>query len=160
MGWRSGGQVERVVAAPADELYAAITDIASVGSRSDECHTAHWLPGSSGPAVGARFVGRNRHRLARWSRTCEVVEAEPGRTFAFRTVPERLDLSRADSTLWRYELTEVPGGTLVRHSYEITQPPLRPFRAVYGVLLPQHKDMRPSMQLTLERLAQSVGATA
>lgn len=50
------------------------------------------------------------------------------------------------------------GGTLVWHSYETTRPPLRPFRAVYGVLLSHHKDMRPAMQHTLDQLAESVGA--
>ena len=40
---------------------------------------------------------------------CEVVTAEPGRSFAFRTVPERLDPTRVDSTTWSYVLE--PEGT-------------------------------------------------
>jgi hypothetical protein len=48
---------------------------------------------------------------------------------------------------------------LVRHSYEITRLPLPPFKALYGVLLPHHKDMRPAMQYTLDRLAKSVAGT-
>ena len=84
--------------------------------------------------------------------------AEPGRTFAFRTVPSGWDLSRKDSTTWRYDLEPRDGGTLVRHSYQITLQPLQPFRAVYGRMMPHHKDMRPAMQLTLDRLAQAVGA--
>jgi hypothetical protein len=87
---------------------------------------------------------------------CEVIDAQPGRSFAFRTVPERLDLSRADSTTWRYDFEPGAGGTLVRHSYEITTLPKAPFRALYGRLLPQHKDMRPSMTFTLDRLAAAV----
>lgn len=160
MGWRYEGAVERVVAAPPEAVYDIVSDVASVGSRSNECRTAHWLAGFDGAAVGARFRGRNRHGLARWSRVCEVVEAEPGRAFAFRTVPERRDPSRNDSTLWRYDLTEVDGGTLVRHSYEITKMPMQPFRTVYATLLPQHKDMRPSMQFTLDRLAEAAEARA
>ena len=108
--------------------------------------------------VGARFRGHNRSRLARWTRVCEVLEAQPGRAFAFRTVPERFDPSRRDSTVWRYDL--VPDGerTLVRHSYEIVVPPLALFRAIYGVLLPQHLDMRPAMRHTLDALARVLGA--
>ena len=34
---------------------------------------------------------------------------------------------------------------MARHSYEITLLPLRPLRAVYGVLLRHHRDMRPQM---------------
>lgn len=84
--------------------------------------------------------------------------AEPGRCFAFRTVPERFDPSRRDSTTWRYDLLSRPDGTLVRrHSYEITLLPLPPFKALYAVLLPHQKDRRPAMELTGERLAESVG---
>jgi hypothetical protein len=36
-------------------------------------------------------------------------------------VPERFDVSRRDSTTWRYELEPVDGGTRVRHSYRHTR---------------------------------------
>lgn len=157
--WCTGGSVERWVAAEPHDVYRVVSDVTSTGERSDECRSAEWLPGGPQAAqVGARFRGRNRSGVARWSRRCEVVEAEPGRAFAFRTIPQRVDLSRADSTTWRYHLAPQDGGTLVRHSYEITRLPLRPFRALYGVLLPHHRDMRPSMQHTLDRLAEAVTA--
>jgi len=157
--WRRSGTEERFVAADPHEVYQVVSDVMSVGDRSDECRSAEWLAGGQAPGqVGARFRGRNRSGLARWSRVCEVVEAKPGVAFAFRTVPERLDLSRADSTTWRYDLVSQDGGTLVRHSYEITKMPKQPFRALYSVLLPQHRDMRPAMRRTLESLPASVNA--
>jgi len=67
-------------------------------------------------------------------------------------VPERFDLSRRDSTTWIYEFEPVDGGTKVTHRYEITMLPRQPFRALYGRLLPHHRDMRPQMLETLERL--------
>jgi hypothetical protein len=157
--WRTGGSVELVVDATPDEVYQAVSDVTSTGARSDECRSAEWLPGTARAVVGARFRGHNRSGIARWSRVCEVVEADPGRRFAFRTVPERFDISRADSTTWRYELTPVDGRTLVRHSYEVTRMPRAPFKALYGVLLPQHRDMRPAMQVTLQRLADSLAGS-
>jgi Polyketide cyclase / dehydrase and lipid transport len=156
--WRTSGSVERVIDAPAEHLYGLVSDVTSTGERSTECHRVEWLGGDQVPAVGSRFRGHNRSRLARWSRTCEIIEAEPGRVFAFRTVPTLLDPSRRDSTTWRYELVEDGDRTLVRHSYEITRLPSPPFRALYGVLLPQHRDMRPAMQHTLEALAKAVEA--
>jgi hypothetical protein len=75
-----------------------------------------------------------------------------GRSFAFRTLPERLDVSRRDSTTWRYDLEPVDGGTRVRHSYEITSLPVQPIRAFYGLLMPHHRDMRPHMRANLEAL--------
>jgi Polyketide cyclase / dehydrase and lipid transport len=155
--WLSAAAVEAVIDADADDVYRAVSDVTSTAERSNECTRAQWLPdGPSHPVTGARFRGHNRSGLARWSRVCEVIEASPGRAFAFRTIPERFDPSRRDSTTWRYELFPRGNETLVRHSYEITILPLRPFKALYGVLLPQHRDMRPAMQHTLEALARSL----
>lgn len=154
--WLKSGSVERVIDADSEEIYRTITDVTSTGERSEECRRAEWLVGNPlNVAVGARFRGHNRSRLARWSRVCEVIEATPGRVFAFRTVPERWDPSRRDSTTWRYEFVPDGGRTLVRHSYEITKFPIGPFKALYGVFLSQHRDMRPAMQHTLDALAKS-----
>jgi hypothetical protein len=159
--WLTEAAVERTIEAPADDLYRLITDVTAAGERSDECTRAEWLDDAPREAVvGARFRGHNRSRLARWSRVCEVIEADPGRAFAFRTVPERFDPSRRDSTIWRYELVPDGGRTVVRHSYQITRPPLRPFKAFYGVVLPHHRDMRPAMQHTLEVLARQAEAAS
>ena len=156
--WRTAGSVELMIDASPEKLYASLTDVMSVGDRSDECRSASWLPGARGPGqVGSRFRGHNRAGLVRWSRVCEILVADPDRQFTFRTVPERFDLSRADSTTWRYELTPTEGGTLVRHSYEITRLPRGPFKPLYAVLFPHHRDMRPAMSVTLQRLAANLG---
>jgi uncharacterized protein YndB with AHSA1/START domain len=156
--WRTSGSVEEHVDAPPEVVYAAVADVTTTGERSAECRAAEWLPGSAAGAVGARFRGRNRSGVARWSRVCEVVEAEPGRAFAFRTVPDRIDPSRRDSTTWRYTFEPDGDGTRVTHSYEITQLPLRLFQALYGRILPHHRDMRPQMAGTLAALKRQVEA--
>lgn len=158
--WRRHGTVERVIAADAGLLYEVVSDVTRIGERSPECRAASWLTGPPG-AVGAVFRGRNRvGRAARWSRRCEVTEAEPRRAFAFRTLPERMDPTRRDSTTWRYDFEPTDGGTRVSHSYEITVLPLRPLRAVYGRLLPDHRDMRPQMAANLAALEQVVAGPA
>lgn len=81
---------------------------------------------------------------------------DPGSRFVFRTVPERIDLSRRDSTTWSYTFVPEGDGTRVTHSYEITMLPLRPFRALYGWILPHHRDMRPQMAETLLALKASL----
>jgi hypothetical protein len=159
--WLTAAAVERTIDSPADNLYRLITDVTAAGGRSEECTRAEWLDKASREAVvGARFRGHNRSRLARWSRVCEVIEADPARAFAFRTVPERFDPSRRDSTIWRYELVPDEGRTVVRHSYQITRPPPRLFKVVYGIALPHHRDMRPAMQHTLEVLARQADAAS
>lgn len=157
--WRTSGSVELVVAADPSTVYARISDVTNIGERSPECRSATWLSGEPG-AAGSVFRGHNRWGwAARWSRRCEVTVAQPGRAFAFRTLPERWDVTRRDSTTWAYTLEPVAEGTLVRHSYEVTLLPLRPLRAVYGVLLPHHRDMRPQMLANLTALRDQLSPT-
>lgn len=151
--WRTHGAVEQLVEADPATVYALLSDVTRVGERSPECRSASWEGGEPG-MPGSVFRGRNRvGRLVRWSRRCEVVQAEPGVAFAFRTLPERWDVSRQDSTTWAYHLREVEHGTHVTHSYEITRLPHRPLRWAYGRLLPDHRDMRPQMARNLAVLA-------
>jgi Polyketide cyclase / dehydrase and lipid transport len=150
--WRDEGAVECVIAADPDTVYARIADVTTTGDRSVECRSCEWLRGAAPGSVGARFRGHNRSGLARWSRVCEVTEAEPGRRFSFRTVPERLDPMRADSTTWSYLLVPEGAGTRVTHAYRITKWPAGPFKWLYGRVFPQHRDMRPQMTQTLEAL--------
>jgi hypothetical protein len=152
--WRTSGSVELLVPATPQAVYDTVSDVTRIGERSPECRSACWESGTPG-TVGAVFRGRNRSGwAARWSRRCEVTLADPGRAFEFRTLPEQLDPTRRDSTTWRYDIEAVDGaGTRVRHSYQIHQLPLRPMRAIYGVLLPHHRDMRPQMRQNLDALA-------
>ena len=154
--WRTEGSVDTFIAAPPREVYAAVADVTRTGERSPECRAAEWLSGSAPGQVGSRFRGRNRAGLVRWSRVCEVTANDPGSRFVFRTVPERLDLSRRDSTTWSYTFVPEGDGTRVTHSYEITMWPTQPFRALYGWILPHHRDMRPQMAETLAALKASL----
>lgn len=153
------GAAELVVPGEPGPVYEVVSDVTRIGERSSECRSAHWLAGPPPGTVGAVFVGVNRSgRVARWSRRCEVLVAERGREFAFRTLPERRDPSRRDSTTWRYELEAVPGGTRVRHSFDITVLPLAPFRWLYGLLLPHHRDVRPQVLANLQALRDQFAA--
>jgi len=158
--WRTDGSVERVVDAGPATVYAVLSDISRIGERSPECRSATWEAGQPG-AVGSTFRGRNRvGKLVRWSRRCEVVTAEPGVAFAFRTLPERWDVSRQDITTWSYRLEEVQHGTRVTHSYEVTRLPHQPLRWIFGLLLPDHRDMRPQMAHNLAVLRDQLSTSA
>ena len=87
----------RIAASP-EELYALVSDIERMGEWSPENVGGRWFGGATGPAVGARFHGSNRRGWRRWSTTCTVVAAEPGRTFAFDVVFAGIPISR-----WTYE---------------------------------------------------------
>jgi hypothetical protein len=154
-GWyRIRGQVSLAIDASPQALYDIVADITRIGERSPECHTARWLTGPPPRTVGARFRGHNKKGPIRGSRVCEVAAADPGRQFAYRTVPENADPSRRDSTTWSYQFTPENTRTRVTHSYHVTQLPLLPFMILYRRLLPQHADMRPAMTHNLAALKQ------
>jgi hypothetical protein len=147
---RPQGEVSRVIAADATELYHRVTDVTRTPAWSPETRRCDWLDGATSAHVGARFLGHNRVGTLRWSRLCEVVTAEPGREFAFRTVPRR---EREDSTVWSFRFDPVPDGTRVSHGYEIVRGLSRRDQRIAATLLARHRDRRPDLARSLDLIA-------
>lgn len=76
-------EITRDIAASPEDVYAAISDVTRMGEWSEECHACEWHDGVDGPAVGATFDGHNRNGEHEWTSQGKVIEAEPGRAFAF-----------------------------------------------------------------------------
>jgi uncharacterized protein YndB with AHSA1/START domain len=76
-------EISRDIAASPEAVYAAISDVTRMGEWSEECHACEWHDGFDGPAVGATFDGHNRHAEHEWVTQGKVIEADPGRAFAF-----------------------------------------------------------------------------
>lgn len=101
------------VAAAPSALYAMVSDVTRMHEWSPENVACSWNGGASGPTVGARFSGRNRRGWRRWSTVNEVVEAQPGAVFAFRTSSMGLPVAE-----WRYRFADdEDGGTTVTESW-------------------------------------------
>lgn len=149
MDMRLGGEVKAHIDASPADVYALVSDVDRTGEWSPECRRCVWLDGATGAEVGARFRGYNRSGAVRWSRLVEVVAADPGREFAFRTLPDRFN---KDSTTWRYRFEPADGGTAVTESYEIHRLPGFPVSLIMRTLLRHHADMRPHMRQTLDRI--------
>ncbi|WP_431877288.1 SRPBCC family protein [Amycolatopsis sacchari] len=95
------------IGAPPERVWRFVSDIGLMPSLSSELRETEWLDGVTGPAVGARFVGRSEHEaFGRWETTSHVVECEPGRVFAWA-------VSDVDepSAVWRFTLEPADGGT-------------------------------------------------
>ena len=90
--------VEETVAASPLVLSRLVSDVTRMGEWSPENTSCRWLGGATTPSVGARFKGTNRRGWRRWSTTCTVTEAEPGRRFAFDVRSGPLAISS-----WSYE---------------------------------------------------------
>ncbi len=71
------------VQAPAERVWALVSDLPAMGELSPENAGGRWLNGAQGPTVGARFKGTNKRGWRRWSTAVTVTDCEPGRTFAF-----------------------------------------------------------------------------
>lgn len=93
------------VAAPSDRVWTLVADITRMGEWSPENIGGRWRGGATGPAVGARFVGTNRHGWLRWRTHCTVVECVPPRAFAF-------DVAES-ATRWGFEVEPEGAGSRV-----------------------------------------------
>lgn len=146
-------QVGLDVEATPETLYALVSDVTKMGRWSPETVSADWLDGALAPAVGVRFVGRNRIGGLRWSTRPTIVAAEPGRRFAF-TVPGR------SGPTWTYTFEPVPGGCRVVES--VVQPrrsplPIRLLQRRAGVV-DRREHLRQGMIATLCRLGEAAVA--
>ena len=83
---RSGHTAVEIDASP-EAAYDVLADVTRMGELSEECEDAIWMDGATEAAIGARFRSSIRYRHLRWHRICEVLSAERGREFAYRTLP-------------------------------------------------------------------------
>jgi uncharacterized protein YndB with AHSA1/START domain len=104
-------EVELRVDAPAERVWALVSDIELPARFSSEFQGADWLDGATSAAPGARFVGRNQHPAAGgWETTCTVVACEPERVFEWAVGDPTYP-----SATWRFELLpDEAGGVRLR----------------------------------------------
>ena len=78
----ASAQAEVNIDADPDTVYALITDLPTLATLAEETTAMDWRKGDA-VRPGAVFKGHNRNGIFRWSTTCTVTDAEPGRLFAF-----------------------------------------------------------------------------
>ena len=152
------GEASVRVEAPPEKVYGVVSDVTRMGEWSPETTSADWVGGATGPAVGAKFKGRNRNGLARWSTTPRVVAAEPGREFAFTT-----SWLGKDMTLWTYRMEPEGAGSRVTESFEMLIDVPWYFTASERWLMgvkDRKADLEANMAKTLERLKGVVEGSA
>lgn len=116
-------RVTVVVDAPAESVYALVSDVTRTGEWSPTCRSCEWEdPTRRG--VGARFTGHNQTAVRRWSTTSTVVAAVPGREFAWEV--------GQGYVRWGYLLSPREGGTEVTLTWEFTDAGQRFFEEKYG----------------------------
>ncbi|RDH74329.1 SRPBCC family protein [Mycolicibacterium moriokaense] len=96
------------IAADPTEVYALITDLPTMASLGEEIDAMEWMKGDCA-TPGARFRGRNSNGGRRWTTTCTVTDADPGRAFAF----DVKTFGVVPVAHWRYEFTPSADGCTV-----------------------------------------------
>lgn len=145
------------IAAPADRVWALVSDLPGMGALSNENVGGSWRGGATGPAVGARFRGSNRNGRRRWSTDVKVIRCEPGRSFAFAVSSYGIPVSE-----WAYDITpEGDGACTVQESWADRRPGWfkRPAEWVTGVADRDENLAGANIENTLRLLKQSAEST-
>jgi uncharacterized protein YndB with AHSA1/START domain len=142
-------EITRDIAAPPDAVYAAIADVTRMGEWSEECHTCQWHEGFDGPAIGAVFDGHNRNGDHEWTTQGTVVEADPGRSFAFEC-----SMNGFHYSTWGYRIEPTAEGCRVTEWSEnlLPESALEMSKQISGIDDRAARN-RQTMSGTLERLA-------
>ena len=142
-------EVSREIKAPAEEVWAAISDITRMGEWSPECHTCAWNDESVAPGVGSVFTGHNRNGEFEWTTECEVTGWVPGRVFAFDGVFGDLRFAK-----WAYRIEPTEAGCLVTETWDEGRPPeVIEFTVSISGVAERGEHNGRTMETTLARLA-------
>ena len=143
--------VERVIKAPAAQIFALLTDAGKHASIDGSDSVNHAAQASVPLSMGAKFPmamrGRKETLFIPYRTSNTVIEYEPDRRIAWKTTIGPLGL--IGGRIWRYELNPADGGTLVRETWDVSQDRQRPMLKM-GAMPKQAED---GMRATLERIA-------
>ena len=143
--------VERVIKAPAGEIFAMIADAGRHPSFDGSGTVDHSAQTSQPLELGSKFGmamrGRPETLFVPYRTTNTVIEFEADRRIAWQTRTGPLGL--IGGRIWRYELSPVEDGTLVRETWDVSQDRQRPMLKM-GAMPKQAED---GMRATLERIA-------
>jgi uncharacterized protein YndB with AHSA1/START domain len=142
-------EVSRDIATTPDAVYAAISDVTQMGKWSEECVSCEWHDGFDGPALGALFDGHNRNGEHEWTSQGKVIEAEPGKAFAFEC-----SMFDFHYSTWGYRIEPTATGCRVTEWSEDLRPEsAMEFSKQTSGIDDREARNRETMSGTLERLA-------
>jgi uncharacterized protein YndB with AHSA1/START domain len=141
--------VERDIGAPAEQVWAMVSDVTRMGEWSPENEGGMWLGDGTGPQPGAKFRSRNRIGKRSWKTVATVVDAEPGRRFSFRVSTMGLKIAE-----WGYEFEPTPAGCRASETWTDQRAGFfKPIAQLVTGVADRGTHNRAGMEQTLERLA-------
>ncbi len=137
------------ISAPADVVWALVSDLSRMGEWSPETVGIEWKGGATGPAVGASFKGTNKNGGKKWSTTGKIVELTEPTDLAWEVTAGPVKIAQ-----WRYRIEPIDD-----RSCRLTESTIdhRPSWMKYiGALASGVKDRAPhnlaGMEATLARI--------
>lgn len=120
-------RAEIAVAAAPEKTYSVVSDLRRSGEWSPECKGGEWVSGEPG-ALGAVFRGENLRSadvvgwapLIRgvWYTECQVVAAEPSRTFQWAM---RTHTGRNQASVWGFDMRPTDSGCVLVHHFRMDE---------------------------------------
>jgi hypothetical protein len=101
-------EVSVLIDAPLHEVWALVTDINLAGRFQEEFVKAEWI--DPGPALEAKFLGRNAKGDRKWETTSWVTTYEPMHAFGW-SVSDRDN----PGATWTYFLEQSSSGVVLRY---------------------------------------------
>ena len=143
--------VERVIKAPAGEIFALLADAGNHasfdGSESVNHASKKSVPLSMGSKFGMAMRGRKETLFLPYRTTNTVIEYDPDRRIAWKTTALGGLLG---GRIWRYELNPADGGTLVRETWDVSEDKQKSM--ITSGSMPEQTEN--GIHETLERIAQ------
>ena len=138
------------VDAPAQRVWELVSDLPGMGRLSPENAGGTWKGGATGPAVGARFKGRNRNGVRRWSTSVRVTRCEPGAAFAFAVS----SVAGIPVSEWTYLIEPSGDGCEVTETWQDRRPGWfkGPAGVVTGVMTRDDASTAVNLEATLQAL--------
>ncbi|MCU4183434.1 SRPBCC family protein [Acidiferrimicrobium sp. IK] len=144
--------VELTIHASTEAVWGLLEDPTRMGDLSPECVSGRWLDGATEAVPGARFRGSNRRGWRRWSTTCTVTEADPGRAIAWDVAVAGLPIAT-----WGYRLRADGDTTAVTESFTDRRGPMV---KVLGGWLRGVKDVPSHNQVMMQRTLEALRVAA
>lgn len=131
------------IAAPPERVWDLISDVTLLPRFSTELQHAQWAEGFDAPALGAQFLGTNRHpEIGEWTTTSHIIEFDPPRLFGWAVGDPEMC-----AATWQFESDSIPEGTRLRYTAR-----LGPGRSGVTLLISREPDRAD--EIVARRLAQ------
>ncbi len=153
--------VEVDIKAPSATVWERITDINLSEPYSEEFQGARWDDGQDGPALGAKFIGSNKHdAIGEWDVPCWVDRYVDGKEFGWCTSDPDNPGAR-----WWFDISSIAGATRVRFSVALGPGPSGISGAIASmpdkeprILFRRIGEHRANMQRVIDGLAAELAA--